>query len=165
MKQDELKEALEYNEETGVFIWRVSNNNRIKIGDQAGHVSKRTGYTHIKINRKLYAAHRLAWLYIHGELPSKEIDHIDHVRTNNCIRNLREVTRQENGRNTSIRSDNYSGVTGVNWHKPTFRWHARIYDLSGKNKHLGYFINFEEARQARKEAEVKFNYHENHGGV
>jgi len=165
MNQNELKEVLEYNEETGNFTWKVSNNNRIKIGDEAGYTSKRRGYTQIKINRKLYSAHRLAWLYVYGEFPSKEVDHIDHVRTNNSISNLREVTRQENGRNTRIRSDNQSGVNGVSWNKQTFRWHARIHDLSGQSKHLGYYINFEDAQAARSEAELEYNYHVNHGGV
>jgi len=165
MNQNELKDALHYSEETGIFTWKVSNNNRIKIGDKAGYKSKRSGYTQIKINRKLYAAHRLVWLYVNGVLPTKEIDHIDHVRTNNCISNLREVTRQENGRNTKIRSDNHSGITGVSWNKQTFRWQARIHDLAGQDKHLGYFISFEDARKTRSEAEAEYNYHENHGGV
>jgi HNH endonuclease len=164
MTQEELREALDYNEVTGAFIWRVSNNNRIKIGDRAGYVSKRNGYIQIKINRKLYQAHRLAWLYVHGVMPINELDHIDHNRTNNSIKNLREVTRRENSRNTKIRSGNYSGVTGVNWHKQTFRWHVRIHDLGGKTKHIGYYINFEDARKARKHAEREYNYHENHGG-
>jgi hypothetical protein len=164
MTQDELMEALAYNAQTGIFTWKVSNNNRVKIGDMAGYTSKKTGYTQIKINRKLYQAHRLVWLYIYGALPEKEIDHIDHIRTNNCINNLREVTRQENSRNTRIRSNNHSGVTGINWHKQTFRWQVRIHDLGGCSQHIGYYVNFEEARKARSEAEQQYNYHHNHGG-
>lgn len=165
MTQNELMESLEYNKETGVFKWKVSNNNRVKVGDEAGYISKRNGYRQIKITGKLYQAHRLAWLYVNGVMPVKEIDHIDHVRTNNSISNLREVTRQENSRNTRIRSNNHSGVTGVNWHKQTFRWQVRIHDLSGDSKHIGYYINFEDARKARSQAEMEFNYHLNHGGL
>jgi HNH endonuclease len=165
MTQNELMKALSYDEETGAFHWKVSSNNRIKIGDIAGSVSKRTGYIQIKINLKLHQAHRLAWLYVYGELPKNEIDHIDHNRTNNSISNLREVTRQENSRNTKIRSNNSSGVTGVSWNKQTFRWHVRIHDLSGDDKHIGYFINFVDAREARKIAEQEYDYHSNHGGL
>ncbi|MFW5447681.1 MAG: HNH endonuclease signature motif containing protein [Methylophagaceae bacterium] len=164
MTQNELMNALHYNEVTGYFTWKVSNNNRIKIGDRAGYTSKRSGYTKIKINRKLYQAHRLAWLYIYGVSPTKEIDHIDHIRTNNSISNLREVTRQENSKNARIRSNNSSGVTGISWFKQTFRWHVQIHDLGGNSKHIGYYINFEDARKARKSAEQEYNYHENHGG-
>lgn len=165
MDQRELKSELYYNKETGAFTWKVSNNNRIKVGDEAGSISKRNGYIQIKIKKRLYRAHRLAWLYVYGVMPTKEIDHIDHDRTNNKISNLREVTRQQNSKNTKIRSDNKSGVTGVNWNKKTFKWYARIHDESGCEEHLGYFNNFDEARQARLKAESKYNYHANHGGL
>jgi hypothetical protein len=163
MNIEELKRNLNYDQETGEFTWKVSNNNRIKIGERAGYISKKNGYRQIKVNKKLYMAHRLAWLYVYGELPKKEIDHIDHNRDNNSINNLREASRRENSRNTKIRSDNYSGVTGVFWNKNTFKWQVRIYDLNGMNKHVGFFEDFHEARIARRKAEREFGYHTNHG--
>jgi hypothetical protein len=69
LTQEKLKENLDHNPETGLFTWKVSNNNRIKIGNIAGSVSKTTGYRIIRFNKKNYLAHRLAFLYINGEFP------------------------------------------------------------------------------------------------
>lgn len=85
----------------------------------------------------------------------KYIDHINHDTKNNRKSNLRIVTASQNNMNSSKRSDNISGVTGVSWHKGISKWRARI-NVDGNEIQLGYFVEFEDAVRARKEAEEKY---------
>jgi len=98
MTQEELHQLLDYNPETGEFFWKV-NSRCIKVGQKAGYVCKTHGYEHIFINKKQYRSHRLAWLYVHGKWPEPEIDHINRVKTDNRIANLREADRSMNNLN------------------------------------------------------------------
>lgn len=100
-------------------------------------------------------AHRLAWLYIHGRWPIKHLDHINRVRSDNRISNIREATSSENQRNKGMMSNNTSGITGVRYDPSRNKYHAQI-EILGKSKNLGRFINIEDAITARKEAEVKY---------
>ena len=159
--QSELKELLSYNPETGVFT-RVKNSGRAKVGDVAGCKDSSNGYIAICVQNKRYRAHRLAWLYVSGKFPKDQIDHINHDRADNRFANLREASNQENHKNTSIQKNNTSGVAGVNWHKASGKWKARI-KVSQEDIHLGLFIDIIEAAKARKSAEVKYGFHENHG--
>lgn len=93
-----LKEVLHYNPETGIFIWLKTLSNRTKVGYNAG-THKNNGYMRIDIDGYFYYAHRLAFLYMTGEWPKNEIDHIDNIRDNNKWENLREVTRSQNNKN------------------------------------------------------------------
>jgi len=104
----------------------------------------------------------LAWLYVYGTMPKEQIDHINHVRDDNRIINLREVTHSENHKNRTKQSNNTSGVTGVHWLEEKERWQAYIKG-DDKKIHLGTFKNKNDAISARKEAEIKYNYHSNHG--
>lgn len=83
MNQEILKLHLDYNQNTGVFIRRISLCNRVKIGDVAGNTNLQ-GYVAIRVLGKLYKAHRLAWLYVYGEFP-RDIDHINGVKSDNRI--------------------------------------------------------------------------------
>ena len=160
LTQKRLKENLSYNSKSGDFIW-IKPRKRVVVGSLAGSVRK-NGYITISIDRKAYYAHRLAWLYVFGELPSGQIDHIDHVRGNNRIGNLRSVTNQENALNRRLINRNTSGVTGVHLFKATGRWQAQIC-IEGKRIHLGYFNNISSAIKARKDAEVLHGFHKNTG--
>ena len=162
MNQSELKKILYYNQKTGVFIWMVSKSNRVKVGDIAGSLHIIHGYIKIKINGKLYQAHRLAFLYVNGMLPKDEVDHINHNKADNRFSNLREVTHRENGKNLSKITTNTSGIMGVSWHKSNLRWIAFITVLK-KRINLGSFVQFHEAVNARKNAEVLYGFHKNHG--
>jgi hypothetical protein len=142
LTQAELKSILHYNPETGIFTWAKSR--RVKIGSIAGHVDKNNSYIRISIRCKLYQAHRLAWLYIYGELPTYHIDHINRVRHDNRIHNLREATHSQNLLNASIRSNNTSGFKGVIWHNLVGQWLARA-TVHGKRVRLGYFATAKEA--------------------
>ena len=152
--QARLKELLDYNPDTGVFTWRVSRGS-VKSGSVAGSENSE-GYLQIRIYGKPYRAHRLAWLYTHGEFPTGQLDHINRVRTDNRISNLRAATNAENTQNRSKRSDNTSGVIGVSWHKRIGKWLAHI-KLNGRLKHLGYYGTIEEAAAARAAAKAKLH--------
>lgn len=161
MTQEECKRLLHYNPETGIFTRLVSNNSKVKVGDVVGF-KVTDGYLRTKINNITYSLHRLAFLYITGRFPEKHIDHINHIPDDNRWCNLREVSHKENCINRSRRSDNKSGTTGVYYHNKDKRWIATI-SINGKNKRLGCFINIEKTIKIRKEAEIKYNYHKNHG--
>jgi len=158
--QKELKEILDYNPETGVFIWLKHNKNQKSIGDAAGHLMAE-GRTSIRINYISYLLHRLAWLYVYGKWPN-EIDHINHNQSDNRISNLREVTHRENMLNQSMCKNNTSGVTGVYWHKKNNKWFASIM-VKGVAIHLGISFDKFEMMCARKSAEIKYGFHVNHG--
>ena len=103
MSVEDLRRILTYNPETGGFRWAVDrgcNANRVKAGTIAGSV-KDNGYVAIKIGRTFYKAHRLAWFLGTGEWPAPdiEIDHINRVRGDNRLCNLRPVTRIGNQAN------------------------------------------------------------------
>lgn len=158
--QERLKELLDYNPESGDFIWRVATTGCINAGDIAGGISLR-GYVCIQIDQKIYKAHRLAWLYVYGEWPN-HIDHSNHVRSDNRIHNIRNVTNKENCRNRLMTSRNTSGVVGVHWHKKNRRWIAEI-DDNKKTIYLGSSQQINDAIIARKMAEQELGYHKNHG--
>lgn len=153
--QARLKQVLEYDPESGIFRWRVSRG-RVKPGLVAG-CKDPDGYVVIRIYGEQYFAHRLAWLYIEGYFPENEIDHKDRDKANNRIKNLREVSRQCNARNTGNRSDNTSGVKGVFWHKRANKWQAQI-KTNRKRESLGLYENFDNAVMARYRAEKELNW-------
>jgi len=96
--QEEIKKILDYDKDTGLFTWKVSKAKRIKVGDIAGCVNG-SNYIVMRINGKMYFAHRLAWLYVYGKFPDKNIDHINCIKTDNRISNLRNVTNSVNMQN------------------------------------------------------------------
>ena len=158
---DDLKKVLSYDPETGEFTWLVNKGHK-KQGDIAGTVVTRKGYTYknIMINRKLYIASRLAWYYMTGEWPVNEIDHINHVSTDNRWINLRHVTRQENAKNMKRHRNNKTGITGVI--KFQDKWLSTIC-VNGKLITLYRGYDFKEACEKRLMANDKYNFHENHG--
>jgi len=158
MKQEltaqELRNILSYDSATGLFTWLVSRG-RAVAGDQAGSPNSR-GYIHIKIFKVLYKAHRLAWLYMYGTWPLHDIDHINRIKTDNRICNLRLATRSMNTQNTPNRSSNTSGQKGVCWLKRNKKWVAKI-TVNYSIRYLGVFNDFNEAVAARKKAEKQFH--------
>jgi len=146
-----LRSILHYDQETGIFTWKVSPSTKVKVGDVAGSPDGH-GYLQIGIQSRPHKAHRLAWLYVYGSWPKDQIDHINRKRSDNRIYNLREVTNKQNGQNAGKYSHNTSGHPGVSWHKRDSRWVAQIMH-NQKQIHLGYFASLEEAIAARKAAE------------
>jgi hypothetical protein len=167
MQQAELMELLHYDQLTGVFRWKKSRSNGVKPGDVAGTVTKRQGYLRIFINlkgyRKGYLAHRLAWLYVYGSMPSDHIDHINGNKADNRIENLRQASNTTNHWNEAIRSTNKSGHKGVFWHTQSKRWRASC-RVGGKPEVLGQFERIEDAVEAvRKFRERHHGEYANHG--
>ena len=164
MDQKTLKKYLTYDKKTGIFIRRIQRG-RFKPGEKAGnihHRNNRLPCVRICIEGNNYYAHRLAWLYVYGEWPKNQIDHIDHEPMNNAIDNLRDVTVQENQRNIRLPKRNTSGYIGVSWSKMANKWKAAI-QVDGKVKHLGLYSDIQEAVKVRKQAQKDYGYHENHG--
>ena len=101
LSAERLREMLDYDAETGIFVWRKDHGVNVKAGMEAGHVTNK-GYRMISLDGFRSVSHRLAWLYVYGAFPSGEVDHINRVKTDNRLCNLREVTRSENQQNTPI---------------------------------------------------------------
>jgi len=154
-----LDERFVFNLETGIVTNRIRTAQRTKVGEEAGCLNL-YGYRQICINGRLCLTARVIWFFVKGEWPAN-IDHINHDRSDNRLINLRSVTKAENNRNMSKRSDNTSGVTGVYWNKQRNKWVAHI-QVGGKNNHLGYFTNLADAATARAAAKVEYGYHPNH---
>lgn len=142
----DILEQLNYDPDTGVFIWRVSKGN-IKAGDRAG-AAKKGRYVRICVNYRLYRAHRLSWVFMTGNWPSGEIDHVNGDDTDNRWSNLRPCTRRQNVANTRRKSTNTTGLKGVGHHPHhPGRYVARI-RWEGKMKHLGVFDDAASAHAA-----------------
>lgn len=155
---------LSYDPDTGLFKW-AETARRGFVGRQAGCFCPRDGYIRIRIDGKLELAHRLAWNMHYPDnpvTPDEQIDHINHNRTDNRICNLRKASNTENSRNASIGRNNTSGALGVWFEKRRNKWSVEI-KVDRKKIHIGQFDNFDEAVAARKAAEVKYGFHENHG--
>lgn len=149
LTQQRLREVLSYDPETGAFVWLVQPNGRVQVGQAAGNLNP-YGYVQIKIDRVLYRAHRLAWLYMNGEWPRQEqIDHINGVRNDNRWKNLREVSRSFNlqNRRTPNRRNASAKMLGVSQRCAGGGFQARI-RYNGKEQRLGTFDTAELAHQA-----------------
>lgn len=146
LTQDKLKELLTYNPDTGVFTWLTPTSNRVKRNSVCNCHDKH-GYIVVRINRRLYKAHQLAWLYTFGSF-AKELDHINKIRNDNRIVNLRLATRSQQMHNAGMLKNNTSGVKGVSWHKAAKKWHARIW-VNGKCLSVGYFDTIDAAQKER----------------
>ncbi|WP_376962645.1 HNH endonuclease signature motif containing protein [Azospirillum sp. A26] len=151
--QERIKELLAYDQNTGMFVWRVAPSRRVNIGMPAGCINSR-GYVRIKIDGRLYMAHRLAWLYMTGEWPDEEVDHINRNSADNRWINLRAANRSQNMGNISKNRNNTSGVKGVCWDKKRGMWQARL-QASARFKHLGHFADINDAAAAYADAARK----------
>jgi hypothetical protein len=155
---DQARELFDYDPKTGWLHWR-SSRGRVKAGDRAGSFYERQGRINIQISKERYLAHRLIWLMEYGAWPD-EIDHINHIPTDNRLENLRNVTHQENHCNRSMCSRNKSGTVGVRFVRK--RWQAVI-SHGGREIYLGKYKDEDKAIAKRKMAEVIYGFHPNHG--
>jgi hypothetical protein len=142
-----LKELLDYNQETGNFVWKVDHGIKFKAGEAAGYVAQ--GYARIYIKRKPYQAHRLAWLYVYGEWPKGEIDHINRNKADNRIANLRDVTHSQNMINKDPKSNNTTGHPGVQYDRQRNKYRA-VVAREGRKYCGGRHPTIEAAIAARK---------------
>jgi len=170
--QKTAKEILFYDSVSGRLYWKkrtekhIKNKGSLKSWNTryAGKPIKTKdgkGYLHFCFQGKFYRAHRIAWLIHNGTIPNI-IDHINGVRTDNRIINLKNTTHQGNHLNQKINSKNTSGVCGVYLNKKSNLWCAQI-KFNGKTYHLGSSKIFEEAVKLRKEEENKLGFCKRHG--
>jgi hypothetical protein len=142
--QAKLKHFMHYNPETGIFT-RLVNSTSTKKGSVAGYMST-NGYVNIGFNNRAWRAHRLAFLYMTGEIP-EFVDHIDRNRSNNKWVNLRPATRLQNNTNRPLQKNNRLGLKGVRKHRNKF--HASLY-INDKYHWIGSFDDPNEAHEAYK---------------
>lgn len=153
---------LYYSPSDGTLRWKVRCGKRSRIDGISGSKSG-NGYVQIRVKGNSGLAHRIIWELHHGPIPEgMEIDHINHVKDDNRIENLRLVDNPENGKNKSKFKRNTSGKTGVYYHKRDNVWIASI-GTGKKLVHLGNFKEKADAIAARTDAEILYGFHENSG--
>lgn len=162
MNIERLREVFDYDPNSGVLFWKKRTSNRVKVGSAAVCPSG-NGYLKVRLDSVLYYAHRVAYAIANGAIPDgAEIDHINGVRNDNRLCNLRLVSPMDNRRNQWLRADNKSGVNGVYWSKNAGKWLSTI-GVAREQIYLGCFDNFDDAVAARKAAEVEHQFHKNNG--
>ena len=155
MTAERLRSLLHYDPETGVFTWRVATSFRVHVGQVAGCLDN-TGYLKVGVDGCRHLLHRLAWLHTYGVWPSGQVDHINRIRVDNRIANLRDVPPTGNIQNSGISRRNRSGVKGVSWVPKAGKWKSFIC-ASHKYIYLGLFSDIDDAIAARKAAEAKYH--------
>lgn len=168
-----LIECFKYNPDTGILTWRFRPRHHFKTDSQfkrinrrhagtlAGSIKPPENYCMVQISGKKISAHRIIWMMIHGYWP-KEIDHINHRGSDNRFSNLREVVHATNSKNRKLYKNNSTGLTGVLWNKALQKWHVQI-QVDQERKHLGLYEDWFDAVCARKSANNRYQFHENHG--
>ena len=177
-----MSERLSYDPETGVLTWKerpreMFTEERIFLSwnskfahKKAGTLCSHRGYVDIMLSssgkRIKMLGHRVAWLLHTGSWPELQLDHINGDKQDNRIENLRQVTQIENHRNKARMKNNTSGHSGVFYNKTRLNkpWQATI-GCNSRLVYLGRYATKEEAIAARKEAEHKYGFHENHGRI
>lgn len=176
--QDIAREFLSYDIESGEFIW-LPRDRKWFATDQSYkrwhtmYCGKRAGYPHkiydgyfsrtIEIYGVRWQEHRLAFLYMTGDVPGM-IDHMDGNPSNNAWDNLQASSYAENSKNRAMSRNNTSGVNGVSWHKRIGKWAANV-RLDSKLKHLGYFVDFDEAARVAQSARDGNEFSSRHGAM
>lgn len=172
----ELIDSVTYIAETGVLIWKerpvthfknkasCKRWNTIYAGKRAFCTAYPNGYLRGRFDGVEVYAQRVVWAVLKDAWPTSQIDHINGVRTDNRIENLRSVSPAENAKNQKTRRNNTSGFQGVYWHESRGKWSAQI-RLQTKLHFLGYFSKFDDACSKRKFAERQMGFHENHGRI
>ncbi len=176
-----LRQLLRYEPETGKLFWlprgaqwfnatqgrtaahACANWNARYAGREAFTATDHNGYRCGAILNVNFLAHRVVWAIHYGQEPSGQIDHINGMPHDNRLANMRIASQSENMRNLRRPRNNTSGQVGVTWRKQEAKWSARIVVAGKRSISLGRFHAYEDAVAARKEAEVTFGYHANHG--
>lgn len=154
----ELQQIANYDSSTGVFTWKLTISTRAQIGKEFGSWDM-YGYKTVRINKKSYKLHRLAWLYMHGEMPKNDIDHINGIRHDNRIVNLRDVKRKTNLENQTklYKQKKYTSLIGAYFDKRKNIFYSRI-SVNNKNIHLGSFETEQKAHDAYISAKRKLHF-------
>jgi hypothetical protein len=168
-----LRELFEYDPSTGALVWRTRPESDFKTRSAWLWVNRRcagkpvgavipNGYLQTYVNGKMFMVHRIVWAMHYGSWPEHHIDHVNHVRGDNRVSNLRDVTATGNARNASLYSTNTSGVTGVCKYRGGWVAFSRRGDVHVR---IGYSTSFDKAVEMRKEYEKSNGFHDNHGAA
>jgi hypothetical protein len=171
---DTLRQLLRYEPETGKLFWRerpesffgtahhCATWNTRYAGKETFVTNQNKGYKAGGVFDIRLLAHRVILAMVNDEWPAGDVDHINGIRSDNRLSNLRVVSRTVNMRNAKKPKTNTSGVIGVAWYAPRRKWRASIM-VDKSSVHLGYFATMSAAVAAREAAERKYGFHENHG--
>lgn len=161
-----LRALLSYDSCTGAFVWRPRDHDKSFTTRWAGKAAFTSdngkGYLTTMVMGRRVTAHTAAFAIHYGRAPQGEIDHINGDRSDNRIDNLREVSTEINRRNAARGRRNTSGIVGVSWKKAYGKWQA-CFTVQGKQIHLGYFTDKNEAERKLRAARADYGFHENHG--
>ena len=169
-----LRKLLRYEPETGKLFWRKRTPDMFKTekacrcwntrhaGNETFSSVDKDGYLLGMIFYRRLKSHRVIYAMAHGRWPKGQIDHIDGVKTNNKIENLRDVSPSQNARNMPLRTDNKTGISGITFHKRSKKWQCQLRD-GGTDKYIGSFDTLGGAIAAMSSARAEHGYHENHG--
>lgn len=178
----QLRELLSYDSETGLFRHKprrldmFSDTNKRTASENCIAWNKRySGASTLRtLNSKGYLvggvlgstiyAHRAAWAITHGNWPVHTIDHINGVKTDNRIVNLRDIPNAQNHRNVQKQINNTSGYVGVTFERNSGLWLAQI-GFEGASINLGHYSNKREAALVRLGAQKALGYSDRHGGL
>lgn len=161
-----LNEALSYDQDTGVLRWKEDrplyhfkseHGHKVWRARYAGKIAGTDshGYLQARVSGKHIRVHRIAWIMTHGDIPANlQIDHINGVKSDNRIDNLRLATNADNQCNSVSRSNNTSGTRGVSFHKISGKWVAQI-SIGGRVKNLGAYDTIGDAAQVYRNASIK----------
>jgi len=154
----ELLQRLHYDKDSGIFLWKYAGFRKRIIGQRAGRIAK-NGYLHIGLFGSSFLAHRLAWFYVYGAWPMKDIDHIDGNKLNNSIANLREATRSQNRQNLKSALAKKSNLPlGVRRGKRIKRdVYLAIISIDGQRRYIGTYSTANEAHEAYMAAKLKLH--------
>ncbi|MDE1484279.1 HNH endonuclease [Xenorhabdus bovienii] len=170
----ELSEVFTCNVELGELYWKPRDRSQfnndfvykmwnLQYADKKAGGKDGKGYLITSIKGVTIRVHRAVWIFAHGSIPSSlYIDHINHIRDDNRIENLRLVTHLQNQKNQSMHSTNTSGVNGVSFDRKRRKWVASLRHLDN-TINLGEFESIDEAIEARLAGNKRFNFHHNHG--
>lgn len=164
----DLRAAVDFDPVAGTFVWRtrsdVRNRVNVRFAGKPAFTINSAGYRAGTINGVRILAHRALWALVHGVWPNSDIDHINGVRSDNRLENLRLVSFAENHRNAAMKCNNTSGYNGVTFIAKTGKWRSRA-KVDGKQTHIGVYNCITAAAVARKVADVSLGFHANHGRV
>lgn len=157
MRQDSsierIRSLFDYDPLTGDLIRIASVGGGTRVGDRAACLNT-DGYVVVNIDKRQYRAHRIAWLLTYGAWPRSEIDHINGVKSDNRISNLRLASPSQNQANRK-KKQNKAGHRGIHWNARDKRWNAKI-TVDGKQIHLGMFTTPDAAAEAYRTAAEKY---------
>jgi hypothetical protein len=157
--KDQVASLLTYSPDTGQLTWLVDRGRTAKAGQVAG-CKDTQGYVCLKINSRIYKAHRVAWLLVYGRWPDSQLDHINGVPGDNRIANLREVSPQQNAENRRVTHTDPGHLKGVSYMRKIRKWVAKIHN-EGVAYYLGVFSTPEEAHAAYRAAALVLHTHSN----